>query len=74
MCVTISYYVILIKNDPINDVGIDGQFLKLAKNVVIQNPITNCFSSIKPFKPHVLALDESMGSVGTFPMCKLIWQ
>ena len=37
-----------------------------------KNPNAIFFFSVKPFKPHVLAFNESLGSIGTFPICKLI--
>ena len=37
-----------------------------------KNPNAIFFSSVKPFKPHVLAFNESLGSIDTFPKCKLI--
>ena len=40
-----------------------------------KNPNAIFFSSVKdvkPFKPQVLAFNESLGSIGTFPICKLI--
>ena len=37
-----------------------------------KNPIAIFFSSVKALKPRVLAFNESLGSIGTFPICKLI--
>ena len=37
-----------------------------------QNFKMHTTKSVKPFKPHVLAFNESFGSIGTFPICKLI--